>query len=440
MRVGIIGLGYVGLTLAIVAADSGIDVYGIEINPHIRECLENNRAHFFEPGLDELIARHNGKRFHFGEQFPQDIPFDLFIITVGTPLRTGEKLPNFDYIKSALDALQSVYAGSELVILRSTVSVGTTRNVVLPYLSNLCGKLEEELLIGMCPERTVEGKAVEELRTLPQIISGNNGQALAAGRNFFERITPNIVPVSSLEEAELVKLYCNTYRDMAFAIGNAFCLAAQSFGVDGVSAIRNANQGYIRSNIALPGFVAGPCLEKDAYILTFNLPDCPSKDLILRCRKLNESLEDAVVQWVRQRLGPPAPGKVVVLSGMAFKGRPETSDLRGSSSVRIGEKLSKLGYILRLHDYVVHPQDLAALQIGDVYAELSRACEGASLLLILNNHKKYEMLQNELSQLETTADFAVLDVWGVCDRENCIPGMEITTIGNLRMERIGGAS
>ena len=437
MRVGIIGLGYVGLTLAIAAADCGADVYGIEINPHIRACLGENRAHFFEPGLDDLIAQYNGNRFRYGEQFPKDISFDLFIITVGTPLRAGEKTPNVDYVKSALQSIESVYTGSELVVLRSTVSVGTTRNIVLPYLSSLCRRNADQLMVGMCPERTVEGKALEELRHLPQIISGNNSQALAVGKAFFSQITPNIVPVSSLEEAELVKLYCNTYRDMTFAIGNAFCLAAQDFGVDGTSVIRRANQGYGRSNIPLPGFVAGPCLEKDAYILTSNLSDCPSKDLILGCRKINESLEDVVVNWVQQRIGPPAPNKVIVLSGLAFKGQPETSDLRGSASVYIGRKLHGLGYRLRLHDYVASIHELEMLQLGDVCTELSSACEGASLLLILNNHKKYETLHEELSQLKKDVGFAVLDAWGVCSQG--LPGnVETVTLGNLRLKQAGG--
>lgn len=435
MRAGIIGLGYVGLTLAIAAADSGIEVYGIETNPYIRECLENKHAHFFEPGLDELIARHTGDNFDYGEHFPEELRFDLFIITVGTPLNPGEKTPNFTYIQSALDAIRQVYTGNELVVLRSTVSVGTTRNVVLPYLSRLCGRPEDDLMVSMCPERTVEGKAVEELRHLPQIISGNTPLALRIARDFFGRITSEIIPTASLEEAELVKLYCNTFRDMAFAIGNAFCLAAQAFGVDGVSVIRHANEGYARANIALPGFVAGPCLEKDAYILASNLPDCASKELILSSRKLNESLEDVVVQWVCKRIGTPTPDKIVVLSGMAFKGRPETSDLRGSSSVYIGRKLRNLGYGLRLHDYVAHRSELEALQLGEVCEDLPCACEGAALLLILNNHKNYEALFENIPVSGVEAGFAVLDAWDICDRAHSKNNAEIVTIGNLLMDR-----
>ena len=301
MRIGIVGLGYVGLTLGIVAADCGFEVFGKEINPAVKTALKNNRAHFHETGLNELIEKHNGTNFHCVENFPADKNFDAFIITVGTPLRENSKTPNFDAISSSIKSIGAAYDGSQLVILRSTVSVGTTRKIVMPLLREMSGG--ENIFVSMCPERTLEGKAIHELKTLPQIISGNNSHAVAMARKIFEQITPALVEAKNLEEAELAKLYCNTYRDMNFAIGNAFCLAAQSFGVDGASVINLANDGYIRSNIALPGFVAGPCLEKDAYLLTNNLPDSESKNFILTARRISESLEDAVVDWTVQKEG-----------------------------------------------------------------------------------------------------------------------------------------
>ena len=333
MRIGIIGLGYVGLTLAIAAADCGIEVLGVEVNEYVKECLAKNKAHFYEPGLDNLIKRHINKRFFVVEEFPSAVKYDAFIITVGTPLKEGEKQPNFEYIKNSLTAIKKVYDGDQLIVLRSTVSVGTTRNVVLPFLAELCGKKQDDVLVGMCPERTIEGKAIEELTNLPQVISGNNKKSLDIAQRLFRCITPYVIKADSLEEAELIKLFCNTYRDMTFSIGNVFCMAAQKFGVDGARAIRHANQGYFRSNIALPGFVAGPCLEKDAYILINNMPECDSRNFILAARRFNESLEDIVVEWVKKRIGGSDKGKIVALSGMAFKGQPETSDLRGSSSV-----------------------------------------------------------------------------------------------------------
>jgi len=432
MKIGIIGLGYVGLTLAIAAADAGITVYGVETNPKIKECLGQNKAHFFEPGLDGMIRKCNNKTFHVVERFPEDESFDAFIITVGTPLKKGEKTPDFAYIKSALQSVRSVYNGDSLMILRSTVSVGTTRNVVRPVLAEFCGRAEEEILVSMCPERTVEGKAVEELTHLPQIISGNNERSLEIAQNLFRRITPYVIPVGSLEEAELVKLYCNIYRDMTFAIGNAFCMTAQTFGVDGGSVIRYANQGYSRANIALPGFVAGPCLEKDTYILTNNMPDCPGKDFIMNARRFNESMEDLVVQWVERNVGAPAADRPVVLSGMAFKGIPETSDLRGSSSVYIAQKLFAKGYTLKLHDYVALPEELAALNLGDCAHDLSDACETAAALCVLNNHKKYASL--EMQGAFARDDLLVLDAWGVCTALRTGSKRHYRTFGNMLID------
>lgn len=428
MTIGIIGLGYVGLTLAIAAADHGVITYGMEVNLHIKECLSKNRAHFFEPGLDELIEKHNQKMFFCVEQFPENVSFDAFIITVGTPLKKGAKQPNFEYIKSALQSIKHIYDGSQLVILRSTVSVGTTRNIVRPFLAELCGKEEQAIPVSMCPERTVEGKAVEELSSLPQVVSGSSKEALKAAKTLFEQITPHIVEVDSLEEAELVKLYCNTYRDMTFALGNVLCMAAQAFNTDGTKIIRAANQGYPRSSIALPGFVAGPCLEKDAYILTNNMPECASRDFILSARRFNESLEDVVVGWVERKLGSGSCEKAAVLSGMAFKGVPETSDLRGSSSVYIAQKLVEKGYTLRLHDYVAHRDEMRQLSLGEVYDSLEDACQGAGVLLVLNNHKKYEQLR-PFPALEQER-FAILDAWDVCaGLRDC--GKSVSTLGNL---------
>lgn len=430
MKIGIIGLGYVGLTLAVAAASNGIEIYGIETNSYIKDCLRDNHAHFYEPGLDYLIKRCNGKTLYVVDAFPEEVVFDAFIITVGTPLKKEGKEPNFEYIRSALQSIQKVYDGSQLVILRSTVSVGTTRKIVLPFLADMCGKSEEELLVSMCPERTLEGKAVEELTHLPQIISGNNEQSVEAAQILFRKMTPCVVEASSLEEAELIKLYCNTYRDMTFAIGNAFCMAAQEFKVDGGLVIEHANYGYTRSNIAKPGFVAGPCLEKDAYILINNMPKCASRDFILAARNFNESLEELTVRWVNERMKPDS-NKAVTLSGMAFKGQPETSDLRGSSSVYIAEKLKKAGYRLNLHDFTAIPEEMRALGLGKCFDDLYEACEDAGLLLVLNNHRKYASVMGHDLLLYERDGFEILDAWGVCTELHYYDGIKISTLGNM---------
>ena len=339
LNIGVVGLGYVGLTLSIAASLKGINVYGVEKNQYIIESLNCDKAHFFEPELNNNIKDVKNKKFFYDYKFPNNINFDIFIITVGTPLIKGLRKTNFDYIKQSIETIAPYYNGNQLVILRSTVAVGTTRNMILPMLSQLSGKNQDDLLVCMCPERTIEGKAVMELEKLPQIIGGNNDKSIDFAKKLFEKITDKVICVKSLEEAELVKLYCNVYRDMTFSISNAFCLIAQQFGINGLDILSYANKNYSRSNIFLPGFVAGPCLEKDAYILTENIMDGVTKDFILNARAINESLEDATVNWVIDNVGPSTKVNKIVLSGMAFKGTPETSDLRGSSSVNIASKL-----------------------------------------------------------------------------------------------------
>jgi nucleotide sugar dehydrogenase len=431
MNIGVIGLGYVGLTFSVAAAHKEITVYGIEINGAIKECLKSNRAHFFEPGLDSLISLCNNRTFFVVDDFPSGVSFDAFIITVGTPLQKGETMPTFDYVRQSLESIARVYTGKELIVLRSTVSVGTTRNIVLPFLSKLRRENGGEPLVAFCPERTVEGKAIEELTQLPQIISGNNEKAIGIAQDLYREITPYVIKADSLEEAELVKLYNNTYRDMSFAIGNVFCMAAESFGVDGIKVIRTANRGYPRSSIPAPGFVAGPCLEKDAYILTSNMEEPSCRNIILNLRKYNESLEDLVARWVEERL---EKNKAILISGLAFKGVPETSDLRGSSSARIAQKLAEKGYALYLHDFTAQKNDMEALKIGTVCNDLYEAVEKVSLLLVLNNHDRYKTLDPDML-LARNKNISVLDVWNCCTNLYYNEAVDICTIGNMLIQR-----
>ena len=123
---------------------------------------------------------------------------------------------------------------------------------------------------------------------------------------------------------------------------------------------------------------------------------------------------------------------------MAFKGRPETSDLRGSSSVYIAQKLAQRGYQLHLHDFVALPQEMRALALGEVYKDVYEACDTASVLLILNNHRKYFDLQERKELLKTKNNFAILDAWGVCTNLYNDPDIDVFTLGNLMIDGADG--
>ena len=139
-----------------------------------------------------------------------------------------------------------------------------------------------------------------------------------------------------------------------------------------------------------------------------------------------------MVGWVEKHIGTPHPDKTVVLSGMAFKGNPETSDLRGSSSVYIAQKLYQKGYKLLLHDFVASPQEVAALGLGECVDDLDRACESASALCVLNNHRKYSGAA--LTTALKRDDFPVLDTWGACAELRTSGKKAYWTFGNMLIE------
>jgi nucleotide sugar dehydrogenase len=411
-NISVIGLGYVGLTLAVVLAKHGFTVYGAETNPEILKTLAAGRAHFFEAGLDDLITTYLNRSFFVSASLPTNVDYYAHIVSVGTPLMKGTTTTNLGHLTQALTSLRNVYKGNELVVLRSTVSVGTTRETVCQILQDFAGTDLYQLRVAFCPERTIEGKALEELESLPQIIGGLNDTSIEMAETIFRELTPTIIRVSSLEAAELVKLFNNTYRDILFSVGNCFNSIAQSFGVDGTEIIHAANTGYARSNIPVPGFVGGPCLEKDPYILinSYVQENRHRREInyVLDARRYNEGLIERVSQWLISNLttGP------VVVSGLAFKGRPANSDMRGSASIPILQHLKAAGFELRLHDYTVPESEIATLDCGAPFKNLKAACQGASGLVILNNHALYKA-ERYSDLIETlTRPSVFFDAWG----------------------------
>ena len=433
-NVAVVGLGFVGLTLSVVAAKKGYSVYGIDSNEEILNKLRKCKSHFYEKDIDAAIQNVSGNSFFSDKNFIsfKENKFKYIIITVGTPISENKKL-NLNYILSALDAIKPIYDGSQLIILRSTVSVGTTRKVVLPYLSKMINKKNELVSLAFCPERTIEGNAINELSELPQIIGGLNKKSYDFAEEFFRKITPTILNVESLEAAELVKLFNNTYRDIEFSTGNYFNRIAQSFGINGVSLIKTANYLYPRSKIALPGLVGGPCLEKDSYILVHEMPENRGKDFVLGARKHNESIDNQICEWIMNKLSNNS-NQNIGITGMAFKGTPDTSDLRGSPSVNIVQKLSNQGLKnIRLHDYLISNDELKVY--GNASDSLGSFLKNLDLLIILTNNKRYKNMTSTFLQSKLNKSSAIFDAWGVLDLgpDNSI---EITTLGDMFLKNI----
>ncbi len=412
--VGVIGLGYVGLTLATVLAEVGYSVIGVELREDVVALTNVGTPHFAEPGLPEALGRVVGRgsltaSTEFG---PSDV-CDIYVITVGTPLDATGAV-RLDMIEAATKEVATNMEDGALVILRSTVKVGTTNRVITPILQ-ASGK---RFHVAMCPERTLEGRALQELRQLPQIVGADDVSAADRAAGLFSRLTNTVVRVGSAETAEIVKLVDNTYRDVTFAFANEVARVCDSFGVSANEVIASGKLGYPRTNVPQPGLVGGPCLEKDPHILFQSALERGVELEITRAgRAVNSRQPAETVAFVSaemDRRGHEADATIAIL-GMAFKGVPATDDLRGAMSIKVLDAVRTARPAARivLFDPVIEPNLLRATFPGcEVADSLVSAVKDAAVAVVANNHPAFGAVSPVALGQHLAQDGFIYDYWG----------------------------
>ena len=406
----IVGLGYVGLTLAVAMAEAGFQVSGVERNAAVAAIIRSGRAHFSEEGLDAPLAKAvNEGRLKVLDDLPTGLGADAYIVTVGTPVNERHKV-RIAPLQNALGEVARALKGGEIVMLRSTVGVGASRKVVMPILN--ATKVAYDL--AFCPERTIEGKALQELTSLPQVIGGKDDASAQRAAKIFERLTPDTYVVSSLEGAEMVKLINNTYRDLTFAFANEMAAAAEAAGISALEVLGAANHKYPRGGIPLPGPVGGPCLEKDPWILAEAFEAYGFvPEISLAGRRFNETLPERTVQRLAALHGDQSGVRKIAVLGLAFKGSPATSDLRGSLAIPLVEQLRKAFLNAQVvgYDPLVDRREAASSDIVTVLT-LSEAVEDADMVVIQTNHSEFRRLDLATAFSGMKADGIVYDLWG----------------------------
>ena len=420
VRVVIVGLGYVGLTLAVALAQRGVHIIGLERRMDVVQSVNNGAPHFSEKGLGESLRSVVAAGQLVASQSLRDFPpASIYIITVGTPLNANGE-PRLDMIENAASETAEHMSEGALIILRSTVKIGTTRTVVAPILA----KSRKRFRLAMCPERTLEGDALRELSLLPQIIGGLTETAADAAAAVFSRLTHTIVRVDDPETAEMIKLVDNTYRDVRFAFANEIARACDGIGVNAYSVISAGKLGYNRTDVSLPGLVGGPCLEKDPHILRHSLLSHGiDLEITGAARRVNERQPAETVQRMLELAkgaGGALPLKAAVL-GLAFKGSPETDDLRGSMSIHVIKALLDSGAIdeLTVFDPVVAASTLRELPFPLTIKETaSAALEGMDLVVIANNHPSFQALTLDAVFALLPSNGIVYDYWNNLGHES----------------------
>ena len=386
------GCGHVGLPLGLALADSGLRVALFDVNLAAVDSVASGKMSHWEPGAPEVL----GKVLADGQLTVSSDPATMgaaehVIVVLGTPIDEHSN-PDPQAVITALERVSEQLRDGQLLILRSTVFPGVTRMV-----ERLMARLGKAVDVAFCPERIAEGRAMQELRTLPQIVSARDDRSFERAASLFRHLTDRIVRVAP-EEAELAKLFTNSYRYIKFAAANQLYMMANDSGLD-YERIRAAIiEDYPRAaDLPAPGFAAGPCLLKD----TMQLAAFNNNNFALgqASMQINEGLPLYLTARMAARYD--LPSLTVGILGMAFKG--ESDDNRSSLSYKLKRILGvRAAGVLTADPYVTVDPDLWPLE---------EVLDRSDLIVIGAPHRLYAEL--EIAQ-------PVVDIWNVRGAGVCI--------------------
>ena len=370
--VSVVGLGRVGLPLALSLADRGLEVLGIDSDPARLEAVREGRMPFAETGAQELLDRvRAGGRMSLCERVADGARARHIVITLGTPSFSHIEIDMRD-IRSALDDLLGVLAPGHCLILRSTIAPGTT-DFVAGYLAKHRGfQIGEEVFVAHAPERIAAGRFLEEIDTLPCIIGGVGPRSGEVAAELFGVFDAPVVQTSPVQ-AELAKIWTNILRYTNFALPNLLMMDCERHGANVFEVIDLINRDYPRGGIAQPGLTAGTCLRKD---FTFSEERSPAPGMLLAVSRVNETVPLFLVEGIKRRLGELAHRKVAVL-GVAFKA--DTDDERDSLAHKLIRLLER-----ELADVAVHDPRVTTPTMS-----FEEALDGADAVVVATNHSEF---------------------------------------------------
>jgi UDP-N-acetyl-D-mannosaminuronic acid dehydrogenase len=390
--IAIIGLGRVGLPLALVLADAGSRVFGIDISAELIARLARAQMPFLEEGCQSLLERTLDVRFFPGTDLSVVKEADTVILTLGTPV-DEQMNPVLSEIELTTTRLLPLLKPGTLIVLRSTVSPGTTEHLRRIIERNSEFRVGDDLFLVFCPERVTAGRALEEIPVIPQIVGGIDPASTERAGVLFGRITKTILPTDA-RSAELAKLFCNMYRYIDFAIANEFMMTAQQHGRDFYHVRELVNREYTRGGLKRPGLTGGPCLYKDGFFLAGKTPDA---DLFSTAWRINEAVPSFLIEQIRAIV--PLNGAKAAVLGLTFK--KNIDDPRHSLADTVRTMLLAEGADVQVHDPFV-PSDPLAMVLHE-----------ADIVFVAVDHDRFCSLTLETIRTHTRKDAVICDVWNL---------------------------
>ena len=417
-KICVIGLGYIGLPTAATFATHGLQVIGVDVNPHVIETLSKGKIHIHEPGLDNVVnAAITTGNLTVATQ-PQEA--DAFLIAVPTPFhedKFGEyqgkqyRLADMNAVTSATEAILPFLRKGNLVILESTSPPRTTIDLVAPILERSGLKAGTDFHLCYSPERVLPGKILHELIENARVVGGITPKSAQAGRKLYATFVKGEIIETDATTAEMVKLMENTTRDVNIAIANEFSRLAEKFGVDVWEAIRLANL-HPRINILNPGpGVGGHCISVDPWFFVETAPELTT--LIYNARQVNDQQPHFVVDKVKEALGD-LQGKKIAALGLAYK--PDVDDLRESPAVEVVHLLQKAGAAVKAWE-PFNPN--AKLKDIDIASSLNESIQDADAILVLVKHTEFTKIKPKKLAADTKSRVVVdtTNVWDMATWE-----------------------
>ncbi len=390
--VSVIGLGRVGLPLALSLADRGLSVVGVDRDPERLAAVRDGRMPFEETGGQEVMDRvHASGRLEVATHAAEAARARQIVITLGTPSFSHIEIDIRD-IRSALDDLLPHLREGHLIVLRSTVAPGTTEFVAC-YLEKKRGfTVGEDIFVAHVPERIAVNHFMDEIASLPTIIGGvGEGSGQAAARLF--GVFGTEIVQTTPTQAELAKIWTNILRYTQFALPNLLMMNCEQYGANVFEVIDLINHDYPRGGMAQPGLTAGTCLRKD---FTFSEERSNAPGMLLAVSRVHESVPLFLVEGLKRRLGGSLRDCKVAVLGLTFK--RNSDDMRDSLAFKLIRLLEReLAHVARHDPYVTEGTE-----------SLESALAGANAVVVATNHSEYESILPLLPH-----DAVIVDPWNV---------------------------
>ena len=398
MKACFMGLGYIGLPTAIIAAKSGIDVIGVDINPTVVEMTNQGHLHIVEPGMEKLLQEVLAEgRLHASVK-PETS--NVYLIVVPTPFK-GNHEPDISYVDNATRMVIPLLKKGDLFVIESTSPVGTTEKMAQVIFSER-SELKGNISIAYCPERVLPGNVIYELVHNDRVIGGIDETSTAKAAEFYSHFVKGTLHKTNSKTAEMCKLTENSSRDSQIAFANELSIICDKAGINVWELIRLANK-HPRVNILQPGCgVGGHCIAVDPYFISSEFP--AESKMIATAREVNnykafwcaEKIQNAMLAFELNHHRKPK----VAMMGLAFK--PDIDDLRESPSKFIVTRVMQSN---NNADILIVEPNIKSHNIFKL-TPYQEAYESADIIVFLTAHKQFKTL-------EERSDKVILDFCGI---------------------------